>query len=49
MDVVHYNVRQDNAVIKKAVYVDIGIKLDGKEVWGSGLAATKVPNTGWGF
>ncbi|QAT43638.1 IS256 family transposase [Aminipila luticellarii] len=35
MDAVHYNVRQDNAVIKKAVYVAIGIKLDGtKEVMG---------------
>jgi len=35
MDAVHYNVRQDNAVIKKAVYVAIGIKLDGiKEVLG---------------
>ena len=35
MDAVHYNVRQDNAVIKKAVYIAIGIKLDGtKEVMG---------------
>lgn len=35
MDAVHYNVRQDNAVMKKAVYVAIGIKLDGtKEVMG---------------
>lgn len=35
MDAVHYNVRQDNAIIKKAVYIAIGIKLDGtKEVMG---------------
>ena len=35
MDAVHYNVKQDNAVIKKAVYIAIGIKLDGtKEVMG---------------
>lgn len=35
MDAVHYNVRQDNAVIKKAVYIAIGVKLDGtKEVIG---------------
>jgi transposase-like protein len=35
MDAAHYNVRQGNAVIKKAVYIAIGIKLDGtKEVMG---------------
>lgn len=35
MDAVHYNVRQDNAIVKKAVYVAIGIKLSGsKEVLG---------------
>jgi len=35
MDAVHYNVRQDNAIIKKAVYIAIGIRLDGeKEVMG---------------
>lgn len=35
MDAVHYNVRQDNTIIKKAVYIAIGIRLDGtKEVMG---------------
>lgn len=35
MDAIHYNVRQDNAIVKKAVYVAIGIKLNGsKEVLG---------------
>jgi len=35
MDAVHYNVRQDNAIVKKAVYIAIGIKLNGsKEVLG---------------
>jgi putative transposase len=35
LDAVHYNVRQDNAIIKKAVYIAIGIKLNGeKEVLG---------------
>jgi transposase-like protein len=35
MDAVHYSVRQDHAIIKKAVYIAIGIKLDGtKEVLG---------------
>lgn len=35
LDAVHYNVRQDNAIIKKAVYIAIGIRLNGeKEVMG---------------
>jgi len=35
MDAVHYNVRQDNAIVKKAVYIAIGIRLSGeKEVMG---------------
>ncbi len=35
MDAIHYNVRQDNATVKKAVYIAIGIRLDGvKEVLG---------------
>lgn len=35
MDAIHYNVRQDNAIVKKAAYVAIGIKLNGpKEVLG---------------
>ncbi len=35
MDAIHYNVRQDNSIVKKAVYVAIGIKLNGsKEVLG---------------
>ncbi len=35
MDAIHYNVRQDNAIVKKAVYISIGVKLNGsKEVLG---------------
>lgn len=35
MDAIHYSVRQDNAIVKKAVYIAIGIKLNGsKEVLG---------------
>ncbi len=35
MDAIHYNVRQDNAIVKKAVYIAIGTKLDGtREVMG---------------
>ncbi len=49
MDGIHYNVRQDNTVIKKAVYIAIGIKLDGtKEIMACGLGAMSVPNIGSG-
>ena len=35
MDAVHFNVREDNRTVKKAVYVAIGVKLNGnKEVLG---------------
>ena len=35
MDAVHFHVRQDNQTVKKAVYVAIGIRLNGrKEVLG---------------
>ena len=35
MDAIHYNVRQDNAIVKKAVYIAIGMKINGnKEVLG---------------
>ena len=35
MDAVHFHVRQDNQTVKKAVYVAIGVRLDGtKEVLG---------------
>lgn len=35
LDAIHYHVRQDSGVVKKAVYIAIGIRLDGcKEVMG---------------
>ncbi len=35
MDAIHFNVREDHKIVKKAVYIAIGIKLDGmKEVLG---------------
>ncbi len=30
MDAVHFHVREDNRTVKKAVYVAIGVKLNGK-------------------
>lgn len=45
MDAIHFNVKEDNQVIKKAVYTTIGIKLNGeKEVlglWGGGNESSK--------
>ena len=50
MDAVHFHVRQDNQTVKKAVYVAIGIKLNGrKEVPGMWIAVTRVQSTGWVF
>ena len=35
MDAIHYHVKEDNVIVKKAVYIAIGIKTDGtKEVLG---------------
>lgn len=35
MDAIHYHVQQDDMVVKKAVYISIGIRTDGtKEVLG---------------
>jgi len=31
LDAIHYNVRQDGRIVKKAVYIAIGIDLDGKK------------------
>lgn len=31
MDAIHYNVRCEGIIVKKAVYIAIGIKMDGKK------------------
>jgi len=42
MDAIHYYVRQDNATVKKAVYIAIGIHLNGsKEVLGMWVGGNK--------
>ena len=46
MDAIHYNVRQDNAIAKKAVYVAIGIKLNGSKEVLDMWVAMKVQNIG---
>ena len=45
MDAVHFNVREDNRTVKKAVYVAIGIKMNGKrevlDMWIGGNESAK--------
>ena len=47
MDAIHYHVRSEGQIVKKAVYIAIGINLDGrKDVLGMGSARTRAQNTG---
>lgn len=42
MDAIHYNVRQDGAIVKKAVYIVIGVRLNGtKDVLGMWVGASE--------
>lgn len=42
MDAIHFNVKQDNQVVKKAIYVAIEVKIDGtKEVLGLWVGANE--------
>ena len=45
MDTVHFHVREDNRTVKKAVYVAIGVKLNGKRevpgMWVGGNESAK--------
>ena len=36
LDAIHYHVRSEGQIVKKAVYIAIGINLDGKEPWRTG-------------
>ena len=46
MDAVHFHVREDNRTVKKAVYVAIGVKLNGKRevlgMWVGGNESAKI-------
>ncbi len=45
MDAIHYYVRQDNTTVKKAVYIAIGILLNGsKEVLGMWVGGNESAN-----
>lgn len=38
IDAIHYNVRQDNAIVKKTLFIAIGVKLRGNCSAGTGQA-----------
>ena len=47
LDAIHYHVRSEGQIVKKAVYIAIGIDLDGKRTfWACGSVKTRVPNSG---
>ena len=48
LDAIHYKVREEGVVVKKAVYIAIGTDLEGKRTfWGYGLGQQKAQNIGW--
>lgn len=50
LDAIHYHVRSEGQIIKKAVYIAIGIDLDGKRMClVCGLERTKAPSSGQPF
>ena len=47
LDAIHHHVRSEGQIVKKAVYIALGVNLDGKKTcWGCGWEKTKVPSTG---
>lgn len=47
LDAIHYHVRSEGQIVKKAVYIAIGINFYGKkDVLGMWLAKTRAPNIG---
>jgi transposase-like protein len=50
LDAIHYNVRDNGVVVKKAAYVAIGTDLEGrKDVLGIRLGAAESRSTGFRF
>ena len=47
LDAIHYHVRSEGQIVKKAVHVAIGIDLDGrKDVLGMWVGKTRAPSSG---
>ena len=47
MDAIHYHVRSEGRIVKRAVYIALGIDMNGKKVFSVGmLEKTKVPSSG---
>ena len=50
LDAIHYHVRSEGQIIKKAVYIAIGVNMDGrKDVLGMWLVKMKAQNSGQAF
>lgn len=48
LDAIHFNVRSDGRIVKKAVYIALGIDLDADEIfWVCMLAKMKVQSSGY--
>ena len=48
LDAIHYHVRESNIVVKKAVYIALGYKLEGfKEILGLWVGENESSNTGF--
>ena len=47
LDAIHYHVRSEGQIVKKAVYIAIGVNLDGrKDVLGCESAKMRAPSSG---
>jgi transposase-like protein len=47
LDAIHYHVRSEGQIVKKAVYIAIGVNLDGhKDVLGMWVGETRAPSSG---
>ena len=46
MDAIHYHVRSEGQIVKKAVYIAIGIGKAARMFWACGSEKMRVPNTG---
>ena len=50
MDAIYYHVRNEGRIVKRAVYIAIGIDMEGhKDVLGMYVGKTKVRNSGFPF
>ena len=47
LDAIHYHVRSEGQIVKKAAYIAIGVNLGGrKDILGMWVGKTRVPSSG---